>query len=237
MKRLVVAVGASIMMAAAAASPALAQATPKPAFPGTPVISNPYLPMKPGVSLVYDGKVGGKPEHDVVTTLTQTKTITGIHCAVQKDTGWVSGVVVEITFDYFAQDTAGNVWYMGEYATQYAHGKPTGHEGSWQAGRNGAAGGIIMEAHPNVGDSYLQENYPGHALDAATVRSTTTAVSVPIGTWIGNVLLTKEYSRLEPGQIEHKYYVPGIGNVRAVQVLGKPSEYLNLTGIIFHAPH
>ncbi len=190
-------------------------------------------PIRYGAGAVVQA---GRPEHDVVTTLGQTKTITGIHCVVQKDTGWVNGAVVEVTYDYFAQDTAGNVWYTGEYATQYAHGKPAGHAGSWLAGRNGAAAGIIMEAHPNAGDSYLQENYPGHALDAATVLSTTTSVSVPIGTWIGNVLLTKEHSRLEPGQVEHKYYVRGIGNVRAVQIQGKPSEYLNLTGITFHAP-
>jgi hypothetical protein len=237
MKRLVVTAGVSIMLAGAAASPARAQARPQPVFPATPVISNPYLPMQPGVSLGYDGKIGGKPEHDVVTTLGSTKTITGIHCVVQRDTGWVSGIVVEVTFDYFAQDTAGNVWYMGEFATQYAHGKPAGHSGSWQAGRGGAAAGIIMEAHPSAGDSYLQESFPGHALDAATVLSTTASVSVPLGTWLGNVLLTKEFSQLEPGQVEHKWYVSGIGNVRATQVRGKPSEYLNLTGITFRPPH
>lgn len=236
MKRIAAAAGISIAIAGALAAPAGAGTTAAPVFPATPTITNPYLPMKPGVSLTYDGKIGGKPEHDVVTTLGQTKTIEGIRCVVQKDTGWVSGIKVELTFDYYAQDTAGNVWYMGEFATQYSHGKPAGHAGSWLAGHNGAAGGIIMEAHPNAGDTYLQENYPGHALDAATVLSTTSSVSVPIGTWLNTVLVTKEFSKLEPGQVEHKLYVPGIGNVRAVQVQGKPSEFLDLTGITFHTP-
>jgi hypothetical protein len=236
MKRLVAAAGISITMAGVLASPVAASSRPAPVFPATPAVTNPYLPMKPGVSLIYDGKIGGKPEHDVVTTLGTTKTVEGIHCVVQKDTGWVSGIVVEVTFDYFAQDTAGNVWYMGEFATQYTHGKPSGHAGSWQAGRHGAAGGTIMEAHPSVGDTYLQENFPGHALDAATVLSTTSSVTVPVGTWLNTVLVTKEFSKLEPGQIEHKLYVAGIGSVRDVQVKGKPSEFLDLTGITYHKP-
>jgi uncharacterized protein YjbI with pentapeptide repeats len=51
-----------------------------------------------------------------------------------------------------------------------------------------------------------------------------------------NAELDRRHPELEPGQVEHKYYLPGIGNVRAVQVKGKPNEYLNLTGITFHAP-
>jgi hypothetical protein len=236
MKRLMAVAGIGITMTGLVAAPAVASTRSEPVFPATPAVTNPYQPMKPGVSFTYDGKIGGQPEHDVVTTLGITKTIEGIHCVVQKDTGWVSGIVVEVTFDYFAQDTAGNVWYMGEFATQYTQGKPSGHAGSWLAGRHGATGGIIMEARPTVGDTYLQENFPGHALDAATVLSTSSSVTVPIGTWLNTVLVTKEFSKLEPGQVEHKFYVAGIGEVRDLQVKGKPSEFLDLTGISFHQP-
>lgn len=85
---------------------------------------------------------------------------------------------------------------MGEYASQYKDGVVTGHTGSWQSGVGGAQPGYIMEAHPSLGDAYLQENFPGQAQDTAQIISLTASVSVPYGTWKGNVLETKSSPRL-----------------------------------------
>jgi len=231
MKRLTAAIGVSALIVGVASVSLPASAKVGPVFPIRPSITNPYLPMKPGVSLVYDGKIAGLPEHDVVTTTSQVKLIDGVHTLMQKHVVYINGALDEVALDYFAQDTKGNVWYMGEYATQYKNGKPAGHTGSWLAGLQGASAGIIMKAHPQVGASYQQENWPKHALDAATVLSTSSSISVPLGTWNSGVLLTKEYSVLDPGQVEHKYHVKGIGSVYIVQVKGKPQEFLALTAI------
>jgi len=242
MRRTVIATGIGALVLSGIAASGVLAATPSGAsqpaalkassFPSYPAVTNPYLPMRPGQTLVYDGIVGAKTkQHDTIKTLSTVKMIDGIPAVVQVDTGYLNGALEEIAYDYFAQDASGNVWYMGENATQYQNGKPVSTAGSWLAGVNGARPGIVMEAAPRVGDTYLQENWPGQALDAASVTSLNSSVATPYGTWIDTALLTTEFSQLEPGQSEHKYYVAGIGNVRTVQVTGKPAEYLNLTGI------
>jgi len=208
---------------AGAASPA------SPGFPSGPSITNPLFPLQPGTTYTYDGTTGTQPEHEVLTVTSNVKKINGIPSLQVVDSNFVSGHLVESTLDYYAQDFAGNVWYMGEFATQYKHGHPTGHVGSWMAGRNEAMSGIIMEASPRVGDLYRQEFSAGIAEDAAKVLSTTSSVHTPFGTWINNVLLTKDFSYIETG-VEHKYYVPGIGLVKSKDVVGG-SEVLALTGI------
>jgi len=186
--------------------------------------------MVPGQTFVYDGTKSGRPEHEEVLTMNRTKRILGIPCVVQQDKDWLGKEMIELTYDYFAQDQSGNVWYMGEYATQYRNGQVRGHNGSWQAGVNGAQGGIIMEANPQAGDRYSQENYPGHAEDKAKVISLTSTVSTPYGNFIGNALETFEWSPLDPPHSgEHKWYAPGIGFVKSRDVNG--GEVISLTAI------
>ena len=133
-----------------------------------------------------------------------------------RDTGYLNGQISELTFDYFAQDVYGNVWYFGEDTTQYKHGKPVGHVGSWLTGVNGAQPGIVMEGTPRVGDTYMEENAPGIAQDEATNLSLTASVSTPYGNFIGNVLETREFSKIEPHSGELKYYAPNVGFVKNV---------------------
>jgi hypothetical protein len=159
----------------------------------------------------------------VVVITDETKVIMGIKTVVVVDTVTVQGVLTEKTIDWYAQDKFGNVWYFGEFATQYTNGQPTGHEGSWEGGVNGAQPGIVMEANPRVGDSYCQENAPGVAQDQAQVLSLTKSVCVPYGCSSGNVLLTKETTPLNPG-VENKYYSPSAGEVKTVDVTGGPAQ-------------
>jgi hypothetical protein len=186
-----------------------------------PHVDNPYWPMKPGTKLVYrETDAQGHRTRDVVrVTNRTTRVAAGIVGRVVRDTATRRGQLVEDTFDYYAQDAKGNVWYLGEDTTEYAHGKPVSKEGSWEAGVDGARPGIVMLAHPRVGRRYRQENYPGHAMDTAKVLSRGEQVDVPAGHF-RHVLLTKEFNPLEPRALEYKLYARGVGPVLALGISG-----------------
>jgi hypothetical protein len=181
-----------------------------------PHIDNPYWPMKPGTRWVYrDGR-----QRDVVTVTHRTKRVaSGVLARVVHDRATEDGLVVEDTLDYYAQDAKGNVWYLGEDTTEYENGKPVSNEGSWEAGVDGARAGIVMLAHPRVGRRYRQEHYPGHAMDGAQVLSRNEQVQVPAGHF-RHVLLTKEFTPLEPRVLEYKLYARGVGPVLALGISG-----------------
>lgn len=184
-------------------------------------ITNPYMPLKPGTTLVYRGTKEGQPTRDTFVITHDTKVVDGVTTRVIHDTLFTNGVRSEFTDDWFAQDDAGNVWYFGEATTEV--GPPVSHEGSWEAGKKGAHPGIVMEAHPKVGDTYQQEFAPGVAQDMATVLSLNQSITVPFGHFT-HVLETKDFSPLEPGVVEHKFFAPGIGEIKAVMVQGGSEE-------------
>ncbi len=233
MKRFAFVTGGLALLAlmAAATVPALAQ-TPgfnKNNFSHHLDINNKYMPLKPGTTYVYDGTSDGTPTHETFVVTRETKTILGIQARVIRDSAFEKGKLVEQTDDWFAQDNAGNVWYMGEFSTDFKNGKVVSHEGSWEAGVKGARPGIVMEAHPKVGDTYQQENAPGVAEDMAQVLSLNESICVPYGCF-SNVLKTKESSPLEPAVVEHKFYAPGVGDIREVTVQGG-SEEIHLVSV------
>src|SRR5919112_1906036 len=180
----------------------------------TTKIDNKYFPLKPGTTFVYQGNTGGKQERDVMSVTHSTKQIMGVKCVVVDDRVWAGGKLAEKTFDYYAQDKKGNV------STQ----------GSWEAGKNGAKPGIIMQSHPKVGQSYRQEYYKGSAEDMAKVIDINGSAKVPYGSFAHNSLVSKEWSPLEPGVVEHKYYAAGVGDIKEVTVKG-PSETLGLVKV------
>jgi hypothetical protein len=192
------------------------------AAPGyTTRIDNPYLPMKAGSRQVFrETDAQGRRTRDVVRVTHRTKRVAaGIVARVVRDTATQHGQVVEDTFDYYAQDAKGNVWYLGEDTTEFEHGKPVSKEGSWEAGVDGAKAGIVMLAHPRVGRRYRQEHYAGHAEDAAKILSRSEQVDVPAGHY-RHVLLTKEFTPLEPRVDEYKLYARGVGVVLALGISG-----------------
>ena len=179
-------------------------------------IDNPYLPMVPGSRWVYRNGA----ERIVVAVTHRTRRIAnGVTARVVRDTAREHGMVVEDTFDWYAQDQHGNVWYLGEDTTAYERGKPSSKEGSWEAGVRGAKPGIVMLAHPRVGMRYRQEYLKGVAEDKAEVLSLDERATVPFGTFDG-VLTTKDFNPLEPGVVEHKYYAEGVGEILALKVKG-----------------
>jgi hypothetical protein len=193
-------------------------------------IDNPYLPFKPGTTLRSQGVAenGRTPQTDTETVTLQTKRIMGVRCTVVRDAVSSRGKPIELTFDWYAQDRKGNVWYFGEDARDFEHGHYVKASDSWQAGVDGAQPGIIMEAHPKPGDRYRQEFYPGHALDQARVLGTA-PVTVPFRSF-GKALVTVERSALEPGVLEKKFNVRGIGVV-AERVLKGSHERFELADV------
>lgn len=192
-------------------------------FPQPTTINNRYFPLIPGTTFVYEATQGQR-EHDEFVVTHDTKKILGVNCVVVHDTASVGGQVIEDTLDFFAQDKYGNVWYMGEDTKQFKNGVQTGTEGSWQAGVNGAMPGFVMEAQPVGGDAYRQENSPGVAEDNAQVVSVNGSVTVPYGSFASNVLVTDEWSDLEPRVTEEKDYALDVGLLRATTTKGGGGE-------------
>ena len=191
-------------------------------------IDNVWFPLRPGTVAVYSGAKDGKKAKDVVTVTGQTKTIAGARCRAVRDRLYLDGRLGERTTDWYTQDDRGNVWYFGEQTAELdSHGRVTSTEGTWQAGVDGGQPGIFMPARPRVGIAYRQEYYRGHAEDHFRVMSlfrTVTSPSTP------NALLTQEWTPLEPGVIDHKLYVRGIGDVVEHTVKGG-SEHLELLSL------
>ena len=206
-------------LGAGAAGGAAGSGLPDPANFAGPV-DNPWFPLTPGTTLVYRGTKDGEPSRDVVTVTHATTVIAGVRCIVVHDRLYLRGRLHERTTDWYTQDKQGNVWYFGEETAELdKKGRVTSTEGSWQAGVDGAVPGIFMPADPKVGRSYRQEFYKGHAADHFQIVSLTASVKVPY-TSSGQALLTKEWTPLEPGVIDHKYYIRGIGTVLEEAVKG-----------------
>ena len=164
-------------------------------------IDNPFFPLMPGTTFVYEGQTADGFEH--------------VEFAVT-------------TRDWFAQDRDGNVWYFGENTTLVDGGLPVDLSGSWTAGVDGARPGIIMKAHPAIGDFYRQEFLLGEAEDLAEVKSLTDTATVPYGSF-DHCLETEESSSLAPGDVEHKFYAAGVGNLLTIDLeTGERSELVQI---------
>ena len=172
-------------------------------------IDNPYLPFTPGSVWHYEVVEDGEVVETIEVSVTDdTREVAGVTTTVVHDVVRdASGAVIEDTYDWYAQDTRGNVWYFGEDTTAYDDGAES-TEGSWEAGVDGARAGLVMAATPRVGDGYEQEYLPGVAEDRAEVLS----LDETRGEWSG-LVETLETTPLEPSVEEHKFYAEGLGLV------------------------
>ena len=188
----------------------------------TTQIDNPYFPLPVGARWeirVTDQE--GLTQHETITVLDQTKKVAdGVTTRVVHDVVREDGKLAEVTDDWYAQDKQGNVWYFGEDTADID--LETGKRdtsGSFEAGANGADAGIAMLAHPEAGMTYREEYYKGHAEDRSRVLALGQQAEVPFGHFT-DVLLTEDYSPIEPDVLELKMYAPGIGQVLAQTVSG-----------------
>jgi len=192
-------------------------------------IDNPYLPFAPGMRWTYEGVSDGETEVIEVVVLDERREVMGVPATVVRDTVSVDGEVIEDTWDWYAQDRDGNVWYLGEDTKEYENGEVVSTKGAWEAGVDGALPGIVMQAHPEVGQAYRQEFYEGEAEDLAEVTEVGIAKSIALGDY-GDVLVTREWNPLEPDVVEDKYFAPGVGLIAEEKVAGG-DEVVELTDV------
>ena len=192
-------------------------------------VTNKYFALVPGRKMIYEGETEDGTERIEVYVMRGTKQILGVNAVVVWDRVWLEGELIEDTKDWYAQDKEGNVWYFGEDSKEIIGGKIASTEGSWESGIDGAKPGIIMKANPQIGDSYRQEYYKGNAEDMADVLALNETVNVPQGNFT-NCLKTRDWTPLEPGADEHKYYCPSVGGV-VLEVVIENGERVELIGI------
>jgi hypothetical protein len=236
-------VAATATMSGAAAQPAAASCSlptfgPGPAYhpsidPSTfsPNVTNPWQPFPVGRTYVYTGVKDGGSVVDIVVASPRTRMVDGVRTRIVEDRLYENGILEERTSDYYAQDRCGNVWYFGEDTAELdRHGNVISTEGSFHAGVDGAQPGVFMQANPQLGRRFRQEWYAGQAEDTFRVVDLATRVSVPFGTF-DNALQTEERTALEPGVVDAKYYVKGVGVVFEGSVSG-PREITRLVEIL-----
>lgn len=213
------------LLAALVSSSALAIPPVTPVFDPAnfdQAVENPYFPLRPGTAFTYLSQKPDGTEAETVMVTHQHKMILGVSVFVVHDSVFLNEELSEETFDWYANDRFGNVWYMGEDSRTFEHGVVVSTEGSWEAGKHGAVPGFIMEANPAPGDKYRQEFQPGVAEDVGRVVALDQTVILPaFGSLIPHVFThcvkTRDTSALDPGVVEFKYYAPGIGLILEVE--------------------
>jgi hypothetical protein len=180
-------------------------------------IDNPYFPLTPGTTRIYVAQTAHGVVSNVVATTHNTVVILGVTCVEVHDVVYTDGEVTEDTLDWFAQDRDGNVWYFGENTLEIAGGLVVSIEGSFKAGVDGARPGIIMKAHPTIGDYFRQEFVLGQGEDVEEVIGLNESVTVPYGSF-NHCVKVQETTALEPDTIVHDFYAPGIGPVLSIEM-------------------
>jgi hypothetical protein len=184
-------------------------------------VDHPYFPLRPGTRWTYRevDEEGNVLDVVVVATSRTRRIANGIDARVVRDTVRENGQVIEDTFDWYAQDDDGNVWYLGEDTAEFEDGEITSRDGSFEAGVDGAEPGIIMPAEPAAGQRYRQEFLEGEAEDEGAVLSADELVEAPVGRY-DHAVLTRDTNRLEPEVSEYKLYARDVGLVLTLDVSG-----------------
>jgi hypothetical protein len=191
-------------------------------------IDNPYFPLQPGTTFIYEGQMPDGLERDEFAVTHNTRVILGVTCVEVHDSVFTDGVLTEDTLDWFAQDSDGNVWYFGENTHELEDGLISTIAGTFMGGVNGDKPGIIMKAHPAVGDFYRQEFSLNNAEDFAQTLSVDEVVTLRTRTF-NHCLKSEETTPLEPDLLEDKFYAPGVGNILTVDVnTGARSELVRI---------
>jgi hypothetical protein len=179
-------------------------------------VTNRWFPLVPGTRWDYEGETENGTETIVVEVLSETRTVNGVVATIVRDRVYLEGALIEDTYDWYAQDLAGNVWYLGEDSKEIQNGQIVGRSGSWEWGRDGALPGIMMWADPtaHVGEQYRQEYYRGEAEDWGKVIAVGESVTVRAGTFT-NCIRTEDWNGLEgrSESLEVKTYCAGVGTV------------------------
>lgn len=172
------------------------------------VVDNPWLPLQPGAEWVYES-TGAEPETITVTVTDETREVAGVTTTVVRTQVAGGGLELgEESEEWYAQDSAGNVWLFG------ADGPA-----SWEAGLAGAQAGLAMPATPRVGDGYQRQSAPGVAEGRAEVLELDAALRLDTASYDA-LLVIEETTPLRTGLVERTYYARGTGLVFEETVSG-----------------
>ena len=197
----------------------------------TSTITNPYFPLKPGTTFIYEGRRDGAPRRIEVIVTSDTKLIMGVPCLVVRDIVTTNTELVEKTTDWYAQDSEGNVWYFGEDTAEYKNARVTSTAGTWMAGVDGALPGIVMKASPKIGEGYRQEYRPGIAEDFARILRLDATLHGPMGSYDA-VVITEDSDLLDATKLEQKSYAPQVGFVASAGIVNGHHEEVKLMKIL-----
>lgn len=175
-------------------------------------VDNPWFPLPVGATWSSSAETPDGVETGEVEVLDEVRVVNGVNATVVHDIVYLDGEIVEETDDWYAQDSDGNVWYLGEDTCEFEGGACVRHAGAWEWGVDGALPGIVMWGDPQVGDPYYQEFYPGVAEDVGQVLAVGESATTPAGTF-GDCVRTADTSTLDPKLQEQKVYCRGVGNV------------------------
>jgi hypothetical protein len=184
-----------------------------PTFSDPTAITNPLFPISRLRSVVFSGRVDGKPFHTETTLLPETRMIEWspgqtVRARVSQYFAYVAGRVEEVALDYYAQADDGSVWYLGEDVNDYdRNGFVDSTLGSWLAGREGPPE-MIMPAHPKVGDVHRAENIPAIAFEEVAIKSVGRTVNGPAGRVMGAMVARELH---DDGTYSDKVFAPGYG--------------------------
>jgi hypothetical protein len=208
-------VGALMLAGCATSDSAQKTSLSPPRFSHPQEITNPYLPLASLKQDILENKTT-RVERTAKPDLHKTFQIGGqtVEALVVEDRDYDEGKLVEATLDYFAQDDDGNVYYLGEDVNDYKNGKVTGHSGAWLFGKDTQKLGVLMPAHPKVGDKFKSEDVPKITWEADEVVSVSEKVTVPAGTFENCVKIKEKAS---DGDTEYKFYAAGVGCVKEVE--------------------
>lgn len=185
-----------------------------------PVVDHPYVAFSSVKRALYEGEEVDPDTDETIALRVEsvvrdtTTTVAGVEVTIVDVLDYEDGELVEKTEDYYAQDAAGTVYYMGESVSEYEDGELVGHEGQWLPGVNGNLAGVFMPADPKVGDVFEQERAPGVAEDRSTLVRAGVTVTVPAGT-LTDCIETEDVDPLG-GATESKFYCRGVGLAREV---------------------
>lgn len=194
-------------------------------------VTNPWYPLRPGTTWIYTGRADDRASVEVIVATRRTRVLDGVRTRVVRDRLYHGDMLAERTADYFAQDRCGNVWYFGEDTAELDRaGRVIDRSGSWHAGVDGAEPGVFMPAHPHVGQRFRQEWLAGEAEDTFRVMRLD-AAPFALHRRFHHALRTRETTALEPGVVDAKLYVRGIGEVQEVSVRGG-SDRMTLDAIL-----
>ncbi len=203
--------GGLCLLTAKAQEPAAANS---PHFSHPTAITNLYLPLSDLHQDIIEGKEEGHAIRVERTRKAGTKTFAvwgqNVAAMIMEDREYRDKKLSEVTLDYFAQDDDGVVYYMGEAVNNYRNGKIVGHEGAWLAGAGGVLPGVLIPAHPKIGDRFKSENVPAVTVESDEVVSLSASAKTPAGSF-AHCLKIKETT--PDGEVEYKYYAPKVGVV------------------------